>query len=810
MKALNFEEVVDLINKSRTTEIDIIPITADKGKWALFKGINKVPNFSYPFNILYLYSDFTKEAINKAIQSITYPNATQIVYAQSVKQNYIEELKLTLKRGRKELAGILDLKTYLSSFIQDQMRSYIDKLKELKPPIFIQPYFETPSGAHRKFPNPLDLFFSDNTEDVKDGALAVLLAEPGQGKTYTARHLTNILIEKDFIPIYIQSSQWSTMQEGDLSSIYKTIIHSFRYNNASIDWIEGEEEKFIKVTLKVGIFRIIFDGFDEYILWNNGNVSADDTIKSLHDLVQNSGARVLVTSRTTFWNSTITSDESLLSLFKYSILPFDLNHAKDYFTKRFVDKPKSIDKAISVFSKIRGTGKSDIKSSFAGRGIILNLIADLCSDNIDVSTYDDSISVWQWIISALCQREEERQKLNGESLKLNAEKQLSILKLFVEEKAKGLIPNTLLLSDIISLHYEEKNEDEIKSILLSLLGDNSNRGKLADHPLITKDDNTGLWLFKHEQIEFNLIAELIIDYAKSNNINSLNSFFNDLVVKGSILDDLTIVLIEQIDILLEKNPQLSLNSLLYNFKECRPQENDRQRKFSNISIVLTKIIYSYLNKFFPVGSTDKETRFKELLNLIGASRITGYHFTGAIASIDFSGVVFNNCVFENTVWTNCRFNQATVFNGCFFIGGEVHNCENFGSAIFKKNCELDKFAEISINYEKIRFGTKKVDNEDIKQDIALFVKKFVPRDGSFKSVYDDGLLKGHLAISPYKNELVSIMKKFVVDENIDESGHYYKIKPEAKESINHFLNNGIFSGALAQTYNELLRRLKND
>jgi hypothetical protein len=801
MKALDFAEVVDLINRSRTTEIDINPIVSEKGKWSLFKGINKVPNFSYPFHILYLYSDFAKESINRAIQSITIPKSTQVVYAPSVKDTYIFDFKQAVKRNKRDPSGVLDLKTYLSSFIQDQMRSYTDKLKNIKPQFFIDPFYDTPAKIKAKYPNPLSLFFTDNTEDVKDGALAILLAEPGQGKTYSAQYLANALSEKDYIPIYIHSSQWATMQEGDLSSLYKTIIHSFRYYDSSIDWIEGEEEKFIKVTLRVGLFRIIFDGFDEYILWNNGKISADETIKTLHELVQNSSARVLVTSRTTFWNSSITVDEELSSIYKYSIQPFDTNQARNYFTKRFIDNIKSIDKSTKVFITLQNSTKSGSKNAFVGRGIILSLIADLCSDDIDVSTYDENLSVWQWIINALCQREERRQQLP-----INADKQLDILRMFVEEKAKGQLPSSTLLRDIISLHCDTLTSEQINL----LLGDSKNRGKLTDHPLITKDHNTELWSFKHEQIEFNLIAELVINYAKENNSNSIKTFFEQLVVKGSILDDLTIVLIEQLNVKNDKNSTTSFNSLLCNLKSCISTESHRPKLFSSLSIVLSKIIISYVNKNNPIGSSEKIVRTTELLKMIGQSQINGYHFTGTLASFDFVGVNFYNCIFENIVWTNCRFNVSTIFDNCSFIGGEIHNCEDFGNANFSKDCDFDRSATISVNYEKIKYGSKKVDSDDIKRDLVMFIRKFVPRDGVFKIVYEDGLFKGHLAISPYKNELIPIMKKYVVDENLDDSGHFYKIKPAARDSINHYFNNGIFSGELARAFNELLRKFKID
>ena len=374
--------------------------------------------------------------------------------------------------------------------------------------------------------------------------------------------------------------------------------------------------------------------------------------------------------------------------------------------------------------------------------------------------------------------------------------------MLVEEKVKGQLLTSTLFNEIISLNCERLSEEEIDL----LLGDDKNRGKLTDHPIISKDQNTGLWNFKHEQIEFNLIAELVLDYIMQNNLNALKNFFKNIVVKGSILDDLTIVLIERLNTNGDKDSKLI--TLLTNFKSCITKENQKPRTVNNLSIVLTKIVISHLNKVCPIGSTSKEIRTKELLDLIGESQINDYHFTGTLASIDFSNITFQNCVFENIVWANCRFNETTVFNNCSFIGGEIHNSNGFGNSNFMRDCEFDKFAEISVNYERIRQGSKKIDSDDIQRDIILFIRKFVPRDGVFKNVYDDGLLKGHLAILPYKNDLMQIMKKYIIDENLDDSGHFYKIKSTARDSINYYFNNGLFSGDLAKAYNELLRKFK--
>src|SRR5690606_34617766 len=70
------------------------------------------------------------------------------------------------------------------------------------------------------------------------------------------------------IPIYVQSDQWNQLAPQDLSSIWRTIVNSFRYFDAPIPWLFADEEQFIFTFMKSGLSTLVFDGFDEYVLKN--------------------------------------------------------------------------------------------------------------------------------------------------------------------------------------------------------------------------------------------------------------------------------------------------------------------------------------------------------------------------------------------------------------------------------------------------------------------------------------------------------------------------------------------------------------
>jgi len=311
MDPLDFSEIAELLNHSRTVKIDLRPVKEQPQNWALYSGQYKVHISTYPFKVLYLHSGATRESIHAADRLAFDPNDTQVVYAPSLDQ------RRTRDRVHHELfatrsKGFWTTRDYLASFIKDELEVYISKLRGLSPKFYIDPRVETPSGFVRRRPNPVLSLLMDPDPGcgIREGMLGILLAEPGQGKTYMSYDLVSTLCKSNTVPIYIHSAQWNAMSLEDVGSLWKTIIHSFRHFDAPIGWLEGQEDKFLRATLKAELFRIVFDGFDEYILWNRGQIQAIDVLEALSQLVATTGARIVITSRTSFWQTSVPEDEA--------------------------------------------------------------------------------------------------------------------------------------------------------------------------------------------------------------------------------------------------------------------------------------------------------------------------------------------------------------------------------------------------------------------------------------------------------------------------------------------------------------------
>jgi len=188
------------------------------------------------------------------------------------------------------------------------------------------------------------------------------------------------------------------------------------------------------------------------------------------------------------------------------------------------------------------------------------------------------------------------------------------------------------------------------------------------------------------------------------------------------------------------------------------------------------------------------------------TNLNDLQFTGSISSLDLSGLTIKNCRFDNVVWTNCKFDQNTVFLNCHFSGGTYLKCEHFGMAQFNDDCVFDKEADAAISHFRIVEQKKKINREDIQRDIELMIKKFVPRDGIFKLVKKLHISSGSVGLSPHKNVLVDLMKKHIIemDPLHDDS---YQIKTVARAAINNFYNNNRFAGELSLVLNDLCKEL---
>lgn len=798
MEALNFVEVAKLVNRIGTIHIPETPTESEQGQWALHDCTIKVGGIQGTLRILYLFSDATQPGTRKA-RALCKPEKmafTQVVFADSL----LTKNRAVVESFRGKVASILGLTEYFTSFITAQIQNYLSKIQALDFKDYVDPHVTVSETFTRKLPNPALSFLTDPdlVEQRFSGTMAVLLGEPGQGKTFMSRYLAHACAQRGLVPIYVHSEQWTRMQPDELTSLWKTIAHSFRYFEAPIGWVDGAEEQFLRVALRTGRFRVIFDGFDEFVLWNKGSVDALETIRSLQSLSDSTGTRILVSSRTSFWESEIDGEDADGAQPKHvlRIEPFDQNNAQLYFVRRFPRSQAKQKAALGIFTTLRSRVESK-SSHFVGRGFFLFLIADLVDRGFTLASLQlNESTVFQWMMEALCEREQRRQ-----NLPISAAQQLDAISNFAELVVRGEPPRAETLSFVIQA-TSNVSQQEAESLVAP-------SGKLKDHPLLRRDPS-GTWGFVQEQVHFNLLANLIITAAiRQRDSSHLEKLVASPGLTARLQADVAAAIVEQV---FEKDDATVCESTIRNMigalASTVPSPGGIATEVTAAASLAASIALLTVNRLFAKGASHAE-RAASLLSLLPPPGLQRLYFTGSLARFDFSTTRFENCTFDSVAWANCSFSDRTCFVSCRFVGGTMVACTGFGLASFSPSCVIDTEAKALIDSEAIRAGRKDYIRDDLRSDIACLVQKFIFKDGlGLRTIEERGLERGTISNSIHKAEIVDAFTRTIVEPHALGAGKTgLHVRESAKAALNYFSANGVLTGPLAALFDQLAEKL---
>lgn len=779
MKPLDYREIAELLNHSRTTRFELEPTSARENAWSVYQGEHRISTSVYPFQILYLSSRASKLDLETATKSLDWRVETHVVYPPSMRV-----ARAVIQESLPRAESIWTTWEYLRSFIKDELQTYVEKVSSNPPRYYIDPPVEVPAGFHRRFPNPLLSFFLDRGEGIPEGSLGILLAEPGQGKTYMSRYLVTELAKRKYVPLLIDSSQWQTLPFEDQKSIWKTIVHSLRHYDAPIGWLEGHESDFLRATLKTDFFRTIFDGFDEYILQTKGSVQPLDVLESLAKLAKETGARIIITSRTSFWETNIAEEDTQdfiarTGSYLYKILPFSREHANNYFKVRFQEAGQ-VEAADRLYRRLYDENKE-----LVGRGFVLSLIADLIERaGRDEQSPPEATGGILWLMQALCERDQLRQRLP-----LTGQEQMSLFRAFAAEGAMGEEMGSELLDLAVQLVKPEMDAATRGSCL----------EKFKSHPLIGFDRASSLWRYREEQIGNILLA----DYLVSATTDALAHFVDRARLVASRRHDLSEMIV---GLITSSMPEpAAVQRLAGLVAGIRGKNVERSPEGGRLAATIVSMA---VEKFRPRGSSHKD-RSALFLELFGGSPVSFGHFSGTLAGFDFQGIEFAGCSFDRVVWANCEFNEKTTFRRSTFVnGGAAPKSVGLGSAQLIE-CVLDEEAAALFNTARVKEGKRKYTAEDAKNDIQWIITKFVKGGAGIKSVEEGNILKGPVAESRHKREALDALLGTAIDEHIisGPSSRGYHVREEAVEAVKFYAANNVMTGALYEAYQKLLKKV---
>ena len=335
--------------------------------------------------------------------------------------------------------------------------------------------------------------------------------------------------------------------------------------------------------------------------------------------------------------------------------PFDHQHAANYFNRRL--GPARAALAMRVFRELRKLDKD-----FIGRGFVLSLIADFAErsdDDTAIGPDRDSAGTLDWLLKSLCEREQLRQRLP-----LTGDEQIRVFKTLALEAVGGDRLDTVSVEVAVS---------EVQPALdAQRLTDTVNR--LKQHPLIRWRASDDSWLWQEEQIEVMLLADYLCRLSPEKT-EDLARFCENIKLNASRRSDVAAAVVGVAltgkkvgDRELARVARALVATTSLRGGTCRSQEGCAL----GVAIGLRA-----LDKAMPQGALREERR-KKFEYYCGEDAFRGLFVTGTIAAMDFSGVSFRQCYFDQVVWTRCKFDERTAFENCRFVGGDAFNCQGFG------------------------------------------------------------------------------------------------------------------------------------
>lgn len=798
---VSFEELAELIVGLGRQEIASSPSHKydpdGRTLWSIYPGKVSAGANKFLFNIIYFTSECTIDAVTAAGRHVisSRGGTWNWIYANQLEDSpkvleHLRQQHNVAARAAPDQHGeaALSIRQYIVNEFKSKLDRYRDYLSAVQARHFIQPTLDTVD--HGSSIQPLQ--YLTQGIDTRGGTLGVLIGEAGQGKTYYVWKAIESLTKasNQRIPIFISSGHWKQMTPSTLESLSAVIAYSFSSAGVGLDIPTEKADKYIDVFLRSGIFCVIFDSFDEYVLGNLSNVSAAAAFHSIRRLCISTEAPIFITTRSSFWSDldgAITNSETQtpLTIVKWSLRPFTDDHARKYFGERFSSDHRKIDEAITLF-RAAGRAVGDVGRELIGRGYFLLLIYEFFQN--DESTISDDIRFGgknpaQWMIDKLCEREVERQQV------VPAAAQRKILRTISLMRSADRVVND---STLIRVLCDAGVVDKVA--IQTVSGERSGRGKLNDHPLIKFSSGTGSWEIKYPVIADLIISEYLVEVIRSGSAVELCRFIEDCDFRSERLNHSNLFGFS-VDIL-ALDPESGIRMIRAAIAVgIELHQQARNKMGADVAQLVTSLGVAWVSSTVRDGAREK--RFQLMQSMFPHKDLSGAIFVGQLAGMDFSNCKFKNVVFDNVGFINCKFSSETVFDDCQIYGGTAAATRDLGLAQFRASTKLDPQAQVFIGKHMIRCHVKRYTREDYVNDFKRLLKKLAPSDMLFPAVTVQELFSGTIGLKYCKEAVLQCIEGSLVErhESSTESPRYH-LTQEYRHVVVIHNSNGNFHGKL--------------
>ncbi|MEX2218648.1 MAG: NACHT domain-containing protein [Phycisphaerales bacterium] len=609
--------------------------------------------------------------------------------------------------------------------------------------------------------------------DSSGARIMAVLAAAGIGKTTLSREVARQLARRAdhnrIIPVYVEASHWARMQLDSFEDLWALIGNSLRHFCPTLQVTRTVFEHL----LRAGDLAFVFDGFDELCGRRSDVFNARETLHELVSLAEQSAGRIMLTSRTLYWESEI--GEQKLPVITEHLAPFTKPQAMQYLEKRFETRREVRERARNLLDSVRDRNHPDTpgggKKQISYHPFLIDLVSTAAELGVAAMESQESGPLYG-ILSSFCERERHRQ-----NLRTTAITQLTALELLAVEGG-----SEFSVEDCLIAGFAETDSDQLKL-----------------HPLLDLTPSGAKLHFRYDFIPVFLRARFV---AREIAACSASRRVSDRAVAWMIKEAAgsSYFIDHSCDCWLEA----PLDQLGVVFRQLlRPQERAKSYLFH-----LTKALTNLRH-----GNLSKHERALEVMNILFGrgrrvpSKLDGLYLTGTVEKFDFGGFIFSNCVFEDLVFSDCDVDGDTVFDGCRFPGTmEIvgSNRSGWSEVRLTENCDIGAKARIA--FAIVGLGGGAGAEELASQCLELALTKFWKGGHIHRSVARVHWARGPLGQHPLRERVLrALIRQGVIREiqigGVAEGG--LALEKDAEPDLQRFMDNRQLTGRIKRALEEL-------
>lgn len=675
------------------------------------------------------------------------------------------------------------------------IRSHEDLIWEKLGNMFTK-YLESLSDVHReehfiaprsKDPRDFDLMsklidYMSGKSDLDNGELTVLSADAGVGKTTVARHLIRQLVDNaarcKTIPIYIEAEHWRKLDLGKADGLWDVIATSLREMSPNLMLAEP----LFRHDLSQGYLSFVFDGFDE--LCSHEIFDPRIVLGELADIASESEARILLTTRTLFWEARIDDEFPNVTIWKMDA--FNVQQARDYLRKCFRKHEEKKSIAQELYSQLlreSSTPRQNVGSvhaQFVNLPLCARMLADFVENDGTSLGAAESIPILQRMLASICDREITRQGLATS----------------VENQMESFRDMAVAYHDDINPRFE------VDDLFLSENGfDGKDFSKVSDHALVTQSDSEGKFRLRYDFLGPHLRAVSIGNWIR-NSMGNLEPAPQDIVKimekemegKGHVLEQMAMVLDPQEDFVAVSG-------------KCRLIRSSNERAASFLFHVAQSLVArdsdiktaeERVHKLF-AGITDQR---------IWSRRLSGWTFRGRVEGLDLRRVSFTDCKFISVNFKNCLAGESTVFDDCIFEGDLEFEPRTGWRQVAVRSCHMRYPTDVT--WEAVLERKSGDYSKRVEEILRIGLRKFWRNGRIKKSLRINDWKKGGLSQSKEATMLFEIMLSVGLLEKVHISGVEeggVVLDQSSVRDLQNYMDNQQKSGKVRRVHDRLLAEI---